>query len=189
MNAYLTSPLTFLISTLFSLYILLVMLRFLLQLVRADFYNPLSQFIVKLTNPPLRPLRRFIPGWRGLDIASLLLMLLLQFLSSTLVIALAGQPLEPVGLLIVSLAQLVDSGFNVFIFAILIQVVLSWVNPGAHSPISSLLFSLTRPVLGPAQRLLPPIGGIDLSPLVALLGLQVLRMLVMPLFGALVNLT
>ncbi|MFA5627567.1 MAG: YggT family protein [Thiohalomonadaceae bacterium] len=183
MNSYLTSPVTFVLSTIFSLYILLVMLRFLLQLVRADFYNPLSQFIVKLTNPLLRPLRRLIPGWREVDIASLILMLLLQMLAVSLVFVLTGRNITASTLVIVALAQLVDLTFNVFIFAILIQALLSWINPGTYNPISAVLFSLTQPVLQPVRRLIPPISGFDLSPLVAIVGLQVLRMLVMPLFG------
>lgn len=183
MNSYLTSPVTFVLSTIFSLYILLVMLRFLLQLVRADFYNPLSQFIVKLTNPLLRPLRRLIPGWREVDIASLILMLLLQMLAVSLVFVLTGRNITASTLVIVALAQLVDLTFNVFIFAILIQALLSWINPGTYNPVSAVLFSLTQPVLQPVRRLIPPISGFDLSPLVAIVGLQVLRMLVMPLFG------
>ncbi len=185
MNSYLSSPLAFLISTLFSLYILVVMLRFLLQLTRADFYNPLSQFIVKITTPALRPLRRLIPGWGGVDVAALVLMLLLQMLSVWLVFLLAGRGADPLALLIVSIAQLTDLAFNVFIFAILIQAVLSWITPGTYNPVTSVLFSLTEPVLRPLRRIVPPISGFDLTPLVAILGLQVLRMLVMPLFGLL----
>ncbi len=185
MNSYLSSPLSFLVSTLFSLYILAVMLRFLLQVTRADFYNPLSQFIVKITTPALRPLRRIIPGWGGVDVAALVLMLVLQMLSVWLVFLLAGRGVDPLGLLIVSVAQLVDLAFNVFIFAILIQAVLSWITPGTYNPVTSVLFSLTEPVLRPLRRFVPPISGFDLTPLVALLGLQVVRMLVMPLFGLL----
>jgi YggT family protein len=185
MNGYLTSPLTFLISTLVSLYILAVMLRFLFQLTRADFYNPLTQFIVKITSPALRPLRRIIPGWGGLDIAALVLMLALQMLSVWLVFLLADRAIDPLNLFIVALAQLVDLAFSVFIFAILIQAILSWITPGTYNPVTSVLFSLTEPVLRPVRRFVPPISGFDLSPLVALLGLQVIRMLVMPLFGAL----
>lgn len=185
MNGYLASPLTFLISTIISLYILAVMLRFLLQLTRADFYNPLSQFIVKITAPALRPLRRVIPGWGGIDVAALLLMLLLQILAVWLVFRLSGQGIGVFPLFIVAVAQLVDLAFSVFIFAILIQAILSWITPGTYNPVTSVLFSLTEPVLRPVRRVIPPISGFDLSPLVAILGLQVIRMLVMPLFGAL----
>lgn len=185
MNGYLSSPLTFLISTVISLYILAVMLRFLLQLTRADFYNPLSQFIVKITGPALRPLRRVIPGWGGVDVAAVVLMLLLQMLSVWLIFLLGGRGIGPLNLVIISVAQLVDLAFSVFIFAILIQAVLSWITPGTYNPVTSVLFSLTEPVLRPLRRFVPPISGFDLTPLVALLGLQVVRMLVMPLFGVL----
>lgn len=185
MNGYLSSPLTFLISTLVSLYILAVMLRFLLQLTRADFYNPLSQFIVKITTPALRPLRRLIPGWGGVDIASLVLMLLLQVLAVWLIFMLGGRAIDLLNLVIIAVTQLVDLAFSVFIFAILIQAILSWITPGTYNPVTSVLFSLTEPVLRPVRRVIPPISGFDLSPLVAILGLQVIRMLVMPLFGML----
>jgi len=180
MNGYLLNPLEFLLSTLFQLYITLVMVRFLLQWVRADFYNPVSQFVVRVTNPLLRPLRRLIPGWGGVDIAALLLMLLLQLLSLTLILLLRGHGI-PLGILFPwSVAELVALALNVYIFAIIVQAILSWVNPGHYNPVSSILYSLTEPLLRPARRLLPPISGIDLSPLLVLLALQVVKMLVVP---------
>jgi YggT family protein len=180
---YFTNPIEFLISTLFSLYILTVMLRFLLGLVRADFYNPVSQFLVRVTNPVLVPLRKVIPGIGKLDIAAVVLMIALQLLALTLIVLLRGGDV-PVGtVIILGLAELVSLAINVFFFAIIIQVVLSWVNPGAYNPVTSLIYSLTAPVLQPIQKLIPPISGIDLSPLFALIGLQVLRMLVMPLLA------
>jgi YggT family protein len=185
MNGYLTNPLAFVITTLFSLYIMAVMLRFLLQRVRADFYNPISQFIVRVTNPPLKPLRRLIPGLGGVDVASLVLMLALQMLSLTIIVLLRGVSVGFGTLLLLSVTELVDLAFNIFIFSILIQAILSWVNPGTYNPVSAILGSLTEPVLRPVRRLLPPMGGLDLSPLFAILGLQVLKMLVMPLLTGL----
>jgi YggT family protein len=180
---YFTNPIEFLISTLFSLYILAVMLRFLLGLVRADFYNPVSQFLVRITNPVLVPLRKVIPSIGKLDISAVVLMIALQVLALTLIVVLRGGGF-PVGtVILLSLAQLVSLAINVFFFAIIIQVILSWVNPGTYNPVTSLLYSLTGPVLRPIQQLIPPISGIDLSPLFAIIGLQVLRMLVMPLLG------
>ena len=180
---YLTNPLEFLISTLFSLYILAVMLRFILGAVRADFYNPVSQFLVRITNPLLVPMRRIIPSFRQYDTSALLLMLLLQLLSLAIVIMLRGVSVPFITLLLVSVGELVILAFNVFIFAIVIQVVLSWINPGSYNPVNALLYNITRPVLGPIQRLIPPVSGMDLSPLVALIGLQVMKMLVVPLLG------
>ena len=182
-NGYLTNPLEFLISTLFSLYILAVMLRFILGAVRADFYNPVSQFLVRITNPLLVPMRRIIPSYRQYDTSALLLMLLLQLVSLVIVIMLRGVSVSFITLLLAAIGELVTLVFNIFIFAIVIQVILSWVNPGTYNPVNALLYSITRPVMGPIQRLIPPVSGIDLSPLVALIGLQVLKMLVLPLLG------
>lgn len=180
MNGYLLNPLEFLISTLFQLYITVVMVRFLLQWTRADFYNPVSQFVVKVTNPLLRPMRRMIPGWGGVDVASLILMFLLQLLSLTLILLLRGHGIPLGTLLPWSLAELLGLAFNVYIVAIIVQAILSWVNPGHYNPVTSILYSLTEPLLRPARRLLPPISGIDLSPLLVLLALQVAKMLVIP---------
>ena len=182
-NGYLTNPLEFLISTLFSLYILAVMLRFILGAVRADFYNPVSQFLVRITNPLLVPMRRIIPSYRQYDTSALLLMLLLQLVSLVIVVMLRGVSVSFITLLLTAIGELVVLAFNVFIFAIVIQVILSWVNPGTYNPVNALLHSITRPVMGPIQRLIPPVSGIDLSPLIALIGLQVLKMLVLPLLG------
>ena len=177
---YFTNPLEFLIQTLVGLYLLCVMLRFLLQWVQADFYNPVSQFLVKITNPPLRPLRRLIPGWAGVDIASLVLMLILQMAALLLVALLRGVEPSIGALLVLSIAELISLLFNVFLVTIIIQAILSWVNPGQYNPITSMLYSLNRPLLGPAQRLLPPIGGMDLSPIVVIIGLQLAKMLILP---------
>ncbi|HAJ91159.1 MAG TPA: YggT family protein [Gammaproteobacteria bacterium] len=182
-SSYLTNPLEFLISTLFSLYILAIMLRFILGAVRADFYNPVSQFLVRITNPLLVPMRRVIPSFRQYDTSALLLMLLLQLASLAIVIMLRGVSIPFISLLLAAIGELVILAFNVFIFAIVIQVILSWVNPGNYNPVNALLSSITRPVMGPIQRLIPPVSGIDLSPLVALIGLQILKMLVLPLLG------
>lgn len=184
-SSYFTNPLTFLIDTLFSLYIAIVMLRFLFQLTRADFYNPVSQFIVKATNPLLKPLRRLIPGWGGIDIASIVLLIALQLLSLVILLTIVGQPMTPWVLFVLSLRELVALIFNIYIYAIIIQAILSWVVQGGYNPVMSLLYSLTEPLLRPARNILPPMSGLDLSPLVVLLLLYVARMLVLPLFGRL----
>lgn len=180
-SSYFTNPLEFLISTLFSLYILAVMLRFLLGAVRADFYNPISQFLVRITNPLLVPLRKVIPSIGKFDSAAMILMIVLQLVSVTLVLLLRKQDISSTILVIITLGELVWLMINVFMFAIIIQVIASWINPGSYNPLTSLLHSLTNPLLRPIQHLMPAIAGIDLSPLFALIGLQVLRMLVAPL--------
>ena len=182
-SSYLANPLEFLVTTLFSLYILAVMLRFLLGAVRADFYNPVSQFLVRITNPLLIPMRKVIPSLGKFDTSALLLMLLLQLASLGLVVLLRGISVSIVTLLIAAVGELVMLVINVFMFAIIIQVILSWVNPGNYNPVTALLYSITSPIMRPIQRLIPPVSGIDLSPLVAIIGLQVLRMLILPLLG------
>ena len=169
----------FLIRTLFDIYILVVMLRFLLQLVRADFYNPVSQVIVKATNPVLIPLRRVIPGFGGVDFSSVLVMFGLKLIQLALIyVVIRGWSGGVLPLLIVSVADLTQLAVYVFIVAIIIQVVLSWISPGAYNPIVSLIYSLTEPLLAPARRIMPSLGGLDLSPLVVLIALQLVLILI-----------
>lgn len=171
-NPYAGNAATFLISTVFGLYILAVMLRFLFQLTRADFYNPVAQFVVRVTNPLLLPLRRVVPGMGGIDLAAVILMLLLQMVELWLTYSIIGGTPKVIGLLVLSVAKLLSLVLSVFFFSILIQVIISWVNPGAYNPITSLLYSLNEPLLAPARRLIPPISGLDLSPLVVIIALQ-----------------
>jgi len=180
---YFTNPLEFLISTLFSLYIMAVMLRFLLGLVRADFYNPVSQFLVRITNPLLIPLRKVVPSIGKFDSAAMLLMIVLQLAAITLILLLRGEGISPAVLVILTFATLVSLLIDVYMFAIIVEVIISWMNPGSYNPVSSLLHSLTSPLLRPIRNLVPPIAGIDLSPLFAIIGLQVLRMLILPLLS------
>lgn len=176
-GGYGSNALVFLIQTLFSLYLIAIMLRFLLQLTRADFYNPMSQFLVKVTNPPLVPLRRLIPGVMGIDVAAIVLMVVIQALEQFLVYIVQGFTLAPLGLLVLTLAELLKLLFNVYFFTILVQVVLSWVSPGAYNPTVALLYSLNEPLLRRARRIIPPIHGVDLSPIVVIIGLQLLTFL------------
>lgn len=178
-SSYFTNPVVFLIQVLFGAYILVVMLRFLLQLVKADFYNPISQFIVKVTSPVLIYLRRVIPGLGGIDLSSLFFMWILKVIELALIISLAGLPISLM-LFAWAIPELVKLAFNVFIFSILIQVILSWVNPGAYNPATALISSLTEPVLRPARKIIPPIGGLDLSPMATMIGLYLLQMLLLP---------
>jgi YggT family protein len=182
-SGYLANPLEFLVSTLFSLYILAVMLRFLLGAVRADFYNPVSQFLVRITNPLLLPMRKVIPSLGKYDTSAVLLMLLLQLVSLSLIVMLRGISVPVVTLLIAAIGELLMLAINVFMFSIIIQVILSWISPGTYNPVTAMLYSITSPLMRPIQRIVPPISGIDLSPLVAIIGLQVLRMLILPLLG------
>jgi YggT family protein len=180
MSSYLANPIVFLIQTLFGLYIALVLLRFVLQWTRADFYNPISQFVVKLTSPVLRPLRQVIPGYGGMDIASLVLAWLLQAVELGLLALILGVDRNILGALAWALPALVSLAFNMILFAILIRVILSWVNPDPYNPAVGLLNRLTEPFMRPARRLISPIGGLDLSPMVVMIVLVVLEMLIVP---------
>jgi YggT family protein len=177
---YLTNPAVFLIQTIFGLYILAVLLRFLLQWVRADFYNPISQFLVKITTPPLKILRRFIPGLGGIDLAALLLAWGLKYIELVLILMVAGTTINLLGPLFWAIPELLELFINIFLFAVLIQVILSWINPGSYNPASALLYSLTEPVMRPARNVLPPISGLDLSPMLVMIVLILLKMLLLP---------
>ncbi|MCK5003316.1 MAG: YggT family protein [Gammaproteobacteria bacterium] len=176
------NPLIFLIDTLFDIYIAIVLLRFLLQQVGADFFNPISQFIVKATQKPVVIARRIIPSFRGIDLASLSLAVLLIFIKLIILLALGGIQPSISALLIQSLYDLIQLTFDIFIFAIFVQAILSWVNPDPYNPVSALLNSLTRPILQPIKKRLPLIGGLDLSTIVALIGLMFIKRVVLYIF-------
>lgn len=177
MSGNFASAILFLVNTLCSLYGMVVLLRFLLQLVRADFYNPLSQFVVKATNPLLRPLRRVIPGAFGIDFAALVLLYLVALVTVALLAAIAGASLPLPLLFGYALLKCIVLLIRLYFFTILIEAILSWVNPG-WSPVAALLHTINAPLLRPFRRIIPPLGGIDLSPLFALILLQFLTFLV-----------
>jgi YggT family protein len=179
-SSYMTDPIIFLIDTLFSLYILAVLLRFLLQWCGADFYNPISQFLVKVTHPPLRILRRFVPSIGKIDTSSLILVFSLQMLADFSILMLKGVTINIGALTILSITQLVSLLINVFIFAVFARALLSWLNPGTFNAASSILATLTEPLLDICRKVIPDLGGIDLSPLAALLLLQLAKMVILP---------
>ncbi|WPL16207.1 YGGT family protein [Thiorhodovibrio winogradskyi] len=178
--SYFTNPIIFLVKTLFGIYVTLLVLRFLLQWARADFHNPISQFVVKLTGPVLQPVRRFVPSIKGMDTSSLLVAWVVKSIELLVIALLLGASslawLAPLW----AIPALVKLVLNLFLFAVLIRVILSWVNPDPYNPAVSLLGRLTDPLMLPARRLMPPIGGIDLSPMVVMIVLVVLQMLLLP---------
>ncbi len=178
-TTYFTNPLVFLVQVIFGLYLLIVLLRFLLQLVRADFYNPISQFIVKVTAPLLKPLRSVIPGFGGLDMSSLVLAWLVKFLELLVISAINGKALLLYPALL-AIPEILALFINIFLFSILIMVIISWISPGGYNPALGLLYSLTDPVLKPARKIVPDMGGLDLSPMVAMIVLVLLEMLLIP---------
>ncbi|PAV48406.1 YggT family protein [Pseudomonas sp. HAR-UPW-AIA-41] len=172
----------YILQTLGSLYLLIVLLRFILQLVRADFYNPLSQFVVRATQPLVRPLRRFIPGLAGLDLASLLLAIVVQLLLMALTLLLMGYGADIMSLagqlLIWSIIGVTSLFLKVFFFALIVSVILSWVAPGTYNPAAQLVNQLCEPVLAPFRKLIPNLGGLDISPIFAFIALNLIDMLV-----------
>lgn len=187
-SSYMTDPAIFIIDSLFSLYILAVLLRFLLQWCGADFYNPISQFLVKATHPPLKLLRRFVPSIGKIDTSSLVLVLSLQMLADFSILLLKGVSINIGALTILSLTQLISLLINVFIYAVFARAILSWMNPGTFNSASSILHSLTEPVLNLCRKFIPDFGGIDLSPLAALMLLQLAKMVLLPPLHQLANL-
>ena len=176
------NPFIFLIDTVFSIYIAVMLLRFILQQVGADFYNPISQFVVKFTQPPVTIARRFIPSFKKIDVAALALVLMLVIIKLVLLLTIAGSPINVLYILVKSLYDLVSLSFDIFIVALFIQAILSWVSPDPRHPVNSLLYHLTLPILKPIQKNVPTIGGMDLSILIALVGLMFLKRLVLQLF-------
>ncbi len=179
-SSYLLNPLVFLIQTLFGLYTAVVAIRFLLQWARADFYNPISQFVVRVTTPVLRPLRQLIPGYGGMDVAALVLVWLLISVELAILALLLGVSIFPLAAFAWAIPGVVELFINLFLFTILLRVILSWVNPDPYNPVVALLERLTDPVMRPAQRWIRPISGIDLSPMLVLIGLTLLNMLLIP---------
>jgi len=170
--------LIFIVKTLLELYIITFFLRFILQWVRADFRNPISQFLVRVTNPLIIPIRRLIPSIGGLDTATIMIILLLELTLTIVLINLTcmGEPyfIQIIGLTLLRIVYLV---LRIYLFVILIYVVMSWISPGTYNPAVSLLASVAEPALKPLRRFIPPIAGLDLSALFALIAIQALTML------------
>ena len=170
----------FIIKTLGSLYLLIVLMRFILQLVRANFYNPLCQFIVKATQPLLKPLRRVIPSMFGLDMSSLVLALIVQMVLIAVILALKGFMVDWLLLVPWALIALFSLFLNILFYAMIISVILSWVAPGSHNPGAELVAQITEPVLAPFRRIIPNLGGLDISPIFAFIVIQLLQSWLIP---------
>lgn len=164
-----------------TFYITLILLRFLLQLSRADFYNPISQFVVKATNPPLRIVRKVVPGWGAIDGAAIVLALLIQAITFTLVLLMfnAGSALlNPVWLISWSALNVAGLVTKLYFWSVIAVVVVSWIAPGSSHPAIQLVAQITEPVMRPVRRLIPSLGGLDLSPIIVFLILQVINVMI-----------
>jgi YggT family protein len=175
----------FLINTLGSIYLMIILLRFLLQLVRADYYNPISRMIVTATNPLLVPLRKVIPGVWGIDWACLVLALLLKMLLVQLIFTIAGIGWVGItSLVAVAFLGILSLIATTYFWALMIIVIASWVAPHSHNPGLSLLRQLIEPSLSPIRKIVPAPGGLDFSPMIALLLLHIFNTFVMPSLAA-----
>lgn len=181
MSSALIESLFYIIRTIGSLYLLLVLLRFLFQLVRADFYNPISQTIAKATNPLLIPLRKVVPGYRRIDFASLVLALLVQALIIQMLFFIAGQGFVNVlSLLGWSLVGILKTFASIYFWGLIIVIVASWIAPFSQNPALVLVRQVIEPAMAPLRKIIPPLGVLDLSPIVAFMILHVVNNYLIP---------
>ena len=172
------NALIFIVDTLLTLALFVVLARLLLQWVRADFRNPIAQAVVRLTNPLILPLRRVLPPVGKVDTASVVAVVLVAILKVGIIFALTVYGSPSVELWVRSVAvELVQAVLKIYFYAILLYALLSLIAPGGYSPLQSVLASLCEPVLRPFRRLIPPIAGIDLSPLWAVIAIQAILLL------------
>ena len=169
---------TLIVETVFSILILFMLLRFMFQLFRADFRNPISQAIVKVTNPFLAPFRRVIPGLYGIDLAAVVLIIILGLLKMWILLALQGYQINFSAMFVLSLADTLNTVIWIFIIAVLASVIASWVARGSYHPVLGLIYSLSEPISAPFGRILPTMGGLDFSPILTLLVLQLAQGLI-----------
>ncbi len=174
----------YILRTLGSLYVMLVLLRFLFQMVRADFYNPISQFVAKATNPLLMPLRKVIPGFFGVDLAALVLALVIQWGIIQLILVIGGRGfINPMYTLSWSAISLLSTVLTIYFWCLIISIVVSWVAPFSQNPAILLVRQLVAPVMAPFQKLIPPLGGIDITPIFAFMVLHILNRYLVPAIG------
>ncbi|MES2625158.1 MAG: YggT family protein [Pseudomonadota bacterium] len=168
------------VNNLGALFILAVLLRFLLQAVRADFYNPVSQAIVKITAKPLIPFRKVIPGYRGFDFASLVLALVLNSIFTAIMILAKGFSLPGIGIVISwAFVGLISFILNIYYFGLIISVIASFIAPFSGNPILLMIYQILDPINSRVRRVIPPMGGLDLSPLFIFLGIKVLQIILL----------
>ena len=184
-NPYIGNASSYLIEVFLGLFVFALLLRFMLQWVRGDFYNPIGEFLVKFTNPIVIPLRRIVPGFAGLDIATLLATIGFSFAKTWLILQIAGAQAAPFGLFIYAIAEMLKLAIYIFMGAIIIRIVASWIAPqAAYSPIMSPIYALSEPMMSLARKIIPDFGGIDLSPILVFVFLNLTQMLaIAPLYA------
>mgnify|MGYP002725620548 CR=1 FL=1 len=157
---------TFLLQAIFGIFILVTLMRFLFQLMRVDFYNPITQLVSRVSDPILGPLRTIIPSTQRIDGASVILLILLQFLHLLSITAIQGIDAAMSGLIILSLSEILSLTAGILFWSIIILAILSWFQPQAYHPGITLLQQLTDPLVKPIRRRIPPTSGVDFSPII-----------------------
>lgn len=180
METNLTQPMVLLLRMVFDIAIIFLLLRFFLQAVRADFYNPITQSIVRLTNPMLEPLRRFIPAVRGQDSASMVAAILLALLFLLLAYTITGGVPSILPLLWLAPLHVLEVLLDMMFWGTILHAVLSWFPNAQRAPAARMLDQLITPLLRPIRRILPDLGGIDLSPIALLLAVQMAKLMLLP---------
>lgn len=170
-----SDPLTFILTFVLRITALVFLFRFMLQAVRASFYNPFSEGVVRITDPVLRPLRSVLPPYRNLDFASFAMAWIAHLLAVVLYVFAQDFPMNVLFLLNDSLRDTLDQVINIFLAAIFVSILMSWLAPGVYSPAAIIAREIAEPLLAPARRILPPMGGFDLSPMIAVLALFLIQ--------------
>ncbi len=174
MSDTLRTALLFLITTVFDLYLFILTIRLVLAWVHADYFHPATQFIITLTDFLVKPLRKYIPNYKRLETTTLVLIFIFELIKFFLISILSFGLPDIFGLIILAFSNMLKLLIETFFYAILLQAILSWLQPG--SPIARVLEKFTGPVLRPFQRIIPLINGFDVSPIPALIILQLLNM-------------
>lgn len=177
MSGQATNAFAFLVETLFHLYLVALMLRLLLEATGADYYNPICQVLIKITDPLVRPVSRILPNIGRLNLACLFVLYVIQVISLVAIGLISGWQLDPLIIALLAVMRLLRMLLILYLILIIVGVILSWVGQGFRHPIVPLIFQLTEPVLAPIRRVLPSLGGLDLSPLVAIILIQFLILL------------
>ena len=171
----------FIVNTLAQLYLFVLLLRLWLPWLGADFRNPIAQAILKLTSPVIVPVRRMVPPVGRLDTATVLVAFIIQYVTILLLLLILGTSSDFLSIAVTATVNLVLLSLRLFIFAIIIRVILSWVSPGGYNPALALIYSMTDRILQPIRRIIPPLGGLDLSPLFAIILLTAVTIIVVGL--------
>lgn len=166
-----------LVNAVAGFFLFIVLIRFLLQAVKADFYNPISQFVVKASNPLLTPLRKIIPGFAGFDWAAIVLLIIVQILAISLSLLIAGYGLPLASIAVWALLGTSGLFLKVYFWGLLIMVIASWLAPQSYNPALLLLRQILEPVMAPIRKLLPDMGGFDISPIILFLVINVFEIL------------